>query len=75
MIGNFQPGEGYKVKVAESDTLWIYESYPKSIASVSSSIQTQHFKTGISGNGTDHMNFNLVNVSGDFLNDGDELAA
>jgi len=70
MIGNFQPGEGYKVKVAESDTLWIYESYPKSLAKVSPLIPTRHFQTGISGNGTDHMNFNLVNVSGDFLNDG-----
>ncbi|WP_206082202.1 PKD domain-containing protein [Maribellus sediminis] len=74
MIGNFSPSEGYKIKVAEMDTLWIYESYPKSIATVIAPIPTQHFKTGISGNGVDHMNFNLVELPADLLSISDEIA-
>ncbi|MDX8339286.1 cohesin domain-containing protein [Draconibacterium sp. IB214405] len=74
LIGNFQPGEGYKIKVSAPDTLWILESYPKSLAKVSVSVPTQHFKTGISGNGVDHMNFNLVGLNEDLLTAGDELA-
>lgn len=73
-IGDFWAGEGFKIKVADVDTLWIQENYPKSFAIVSDPLTTQHFKTGISGNGVDHMNFNLVGLSDKTLNVGDELA-
>jgi Leucine-rich repeat (LRR) protein len=73
-IGNFQPGEGYKVKVSSPDTLWIYESYPKSTVALSEPLKLQHFNIAISGNGVDHMNFNLVNVNEELLVVGDEVA-
>ena len=74
LIGNFQSGEGYKIKVSSSDTLWIEESYPKSLAKISVPLPLQHFKTGIEGNGVDHMNFNLVGLTEQLLTAGDELA-
>lgn len=73
-LGNFQPSEGYKIKVSEMDTLWIYESYPKSLTMVNVPLPTQHFKTGISGNGVDHMNFNLVELNQEIFSPGDEIA-
>jgi hypothetical protein len=73
-IGNFYPGEGYKVKVKSEETLTIYESYSK-YASVPLTFEsTVHFKTGGSGNGTDHMNINLVTISRIGLKKGDEIA-
>lgn len=73
-IGNFQPGEGYKIKVSSQDSLWIYESYPKSTVTLSKPLNLQHFKTGITGNGVDHMNFNVVNVNEELLAVGDEIS-
>ena len=73
-IGNMVSGEGYKVKVNTPDTLWINESYPKSLAVVEAPKTTQHFKTGIPGNGVDHMNFNLVELPVEDLSVDDELA-
>ena len=73
-IGNFWAGEGYKIKVNSLDTLWIQESYPKSLAIVSDPFPTKHFKIGIPGNGVDHMNFNLVELPNAGLNAGDEIA-
>jgi hypothetical protein len=73
-IGNFSPGEGYKVKVTTFDTLWIYESYTKSGSILANKIQTTHFITSFAGNGVDHMNLNLVDLPINVLNAGDELA-
>lgn len=73
-IGNIWAGEGFKVKVAGRDTLWIYKSYPKSLNIVAATVPTQHFKTGITGNGVDHMNFNVVELPVNALNPGDEIA-
>ena len=73
-IGDMVPGEGYKIKVNAPDTLWIYESYPKSLAPVAPPVPTKHFKTNIPGNGVDHMNFNLVELPTEALNIGDEIA-
>jgi hypothetical protein len=73
-IGNFLPGEGYKVKVNTDDTLWIYENYPKSSMKNLQHLATSHFKPSFIGNGVDHMSFNLVGLSQDILEKGDEIA-
>jgi hypothetical protein len=74
-IGNFVPGEGYKLKARAIDTLTIYESYGKSaVAFLTESSPTSHFITVSEGNGTDHMNINLVNLPVNALHIGDEIA-
>ena len=73
-IGNFNTGEGYKVKVSTHDTLWIYESYPKSTLVERPKVQPLHFTTEYRGNGVDHMNLNVVDLPLGILNTGDELA-
>ncbi|WP_297092235.1 FISUMP domain-containing protein [uncultured Draconibacterium sp.] len=73
-IGNVWAGKGYKVKVGEPDTLWIFQSYPKSIASLPEKVRLQYFSPIFTGNGVDHMNFNLVGLSEQLLTAGDELA-
>jgi M6 family metalloprotease-like protein len=73
-IGNFMAGEGYKIKVSADDTLWVYESYPKSSAVLPEIAATSHFKTAFTGNALDHMNINLVGLPINVLRAGDELA-
>ncbi len=73
-IGNFMAGEGYKIKVSADDTLWVYESYPKSSAFVPEIVATSHFSPVFKGNGLDHMNINLVGLPVNILQAGDELA-
>lgn len=73
-IGNVWAGKGYKVKVSDSDTLWIYRTYPKSLAVQKTEIELQHFTPTFTGNGVDHMNFNLVGLTEQLLTAGDELA-
>jgi hypothetical protein len=73
-IGNFMPGEGYTIKVSADDTLWIYESYPKSSAVLPEKVETSHFLPAFRGNGVDHMNINLVGLPIHILQVGDELA-
>ena len=73
-IGNFTPGEGYKVKVNTNDTLWIKAGYSKSSAIQYQIIATTHFFPAFEGNGVDHMNFNIVKLPVNLLQPGDELA-
>ncbi|HSH18802.1 MAG TPA: hypothetical protein VLA03_00025, partial [Draconibacterium sp.] len=73
-IGDFMPGEGYKIKVNKDDTLWIYESYPKSTDILPEQITLTHFIPEYQGNGVDHMNINLVGLSSNLKKEGDELA-
>ena len=73
-IGDFVPGDGYALKVNADETLWIYESYPKSSAILPEVAATNHFKTQFEGNGVDHMNINLVGLPVNILRAGDELA-
>ena len=72
-IGDFIPGEGYKVKVNTVDTLWIFESYPKSVADYLKIVSSTYFQPAYSGNGFNHMNINLVNLSEAELCEGDEI--
>jgi len=73
-IGNFLPGKGYKIKMSSKDTLWVYESYPKSSDFLPEIVATSHFIPAFSGNGVDHMNINLVGLPVSILQVGDELA-
>src|SRR5690606_23854832 len=73
-IGNFKPGEGYKVKVTDNTTLVVNSSYPKSAAVLPENDRTNHFIPGFVGNGSDHMNINIVGLPANFIHWGDELA-
>jgi hypothetical protein len=74
-VGNFTPGKGYKIRVADADTLTIFESYPKSAAPVRDNpFPASHFTPLEAGNGVDHMNLNLVGLPEGFLEEGDEVA-
>ena len=72
-IGNFLPGEGFKVKVSAADTMWVYNGYPKSNNIQPELIPTTHFQPAFKGNGVDHMNIYLVNLDGSGITEGDEI--
>jgi hypothetical protein len=72
-IGNLKPGEGYKVNVTENCILTIYESGTKSEGIVPELIPSAHFIPAFTGNGTDHMNINLVNLNESGITEGDEI--
>lgn len=72
-IGSFSAGEGYKVKVSASDTLWINNNYPKSNTIQSQIVPTAHFQKAFEGNGVDHMNIYLVNIDEPAIMEGDEI--
>ncbi|SHF66867.1 Por secretion system C-terminal sorting domain-containing protein [Mariniphaga anaerophila] len=71
-VGNFVPGKGYKVKLTVADTIYINEVYQASdVQSIASPV---HFQPSFTGNGVDHMNINITNLSSAFFSPGDELA-
>src|SRR5690606_29937671 len=73
-IGNFEPGKGYKIKLAANDTLWIQEAYLKSTTVLPQPVPTTHFTPDFQGNGVDHMNINITGLPANLLQVGDELA-
>ncbi len=73
-IGDFIPGKGYKIKVSARDTLLIYDDYLKSKTILHEIVPTTHFIPDYKGNGTDHMNINVVDLPINLLKAGDELA-
>jgi hypothetical protein len=72
-IGNLKPGEGYKVNVTSACTLTINETGIKSETIIPELIASTHFIPAYKGNGTDHMNINLVNLSESGIKDSDEI--
>ncbi|NDP27594.1 MAG: T9SS type A sorting domain-containing protein, partial [Flavobacterium sp.] len=74
-IGNFVPGKGYKVKVTTNAILTLQQSYLKSVVIMAKSEKTVHFTTNIEGNGSEHMNINIVGLRASGISVGDELAA
>jgi hypothetical protein len=73
-IGNFSPGEGYKLKVSTAENLFVAASYAKSVTIVPKPQALSHFKTAVPGNGVDHMNINMVGLPVNYLHEGDEIA-
>jgi hypothetical protein len=72
-IGNFMPGEGYKVNVTGDCILNICESNTKSQRIIPEKTATSHFIPAFKGNGINHMNINLVNLKESGIIDGDEI--
>ena len=72
-IGNFKPGEGYKVNVTTDCILTINENGTKSEKIIQKLIPSAHFIPAFEGNGTDHMNINLLNLAGSGIMEGDEI--
>lgn len=72
-IGNFIPGEGYKVKVNAACNLVIEEG-PKSAFITKTKYPSTHFETVYTGNGFDHMNVYITNLANSGIRMGDEVA-
>jgi hypothetical protein len=72
-IGNLKPGEGYKVNVTEDCILTINEFGTKSDGIIAEYLPSAHFIPAFKGNGTDHMNINLLNLSESGIMPGDEI--
>jgi hypothetical protein len=72
-IGNLKPGEGYKVNVSSAFTLVINETGTKSDGLIPELVASNHFIPVYKGNGTDHMNINLVNIHESGIIAGDEI--
>ncbi|MBN1790238.1 MAG: T9SS type A sorting domain-containing protein [Bacteroidales bacterium] len=76
-IGNFEPGEGYKVRVSSDDVLTITPSGTGGLKTTRPfSADPVHFKTTWEGNGYDHMNVYLTIADNEesSLQPGDEIA-
>jgi hypothetical protein len=74
-IGNFYPGKGYRIYANDNVNLTIQPNYLKSALISASTQQTEYFSTAYEGNGTDHMNINIVGLQESGWTVGDELAA
>jgi hypothetical protein len=72
-IGSLIEGKGYKVNVTGSCTLIITEGGTKAATIVPEVLASTHFTPIYSGNGTDHMSINLVDLSVSGIELGDEL--
>lgn len=74
-IGNFMPGKGYKVNALSDTSLVIYPSYLKSATIPLAMGKTEHFSPAHIGNGYDHMNINIVDLTKEIVAVGDEISA
>jgi len=74
-IGNFIPGQAYKINVNNDVILTIQQSYPKSADVLAAIEQPVYFSSQVEGNGVNHMNINFIDLSQSGLSIGDEVAA
>lgn len=72
-IGDFIPGKGYKVNVNAACELILTNDLSKSAMVVPELLTSNHFRPVFTGNGTDHMNINLVELAQHGLMEGDEI--
>lgn len=72
-IGNFKPGQGYKLNVSGNCTLTVNALGTRSIAIIPSLLPSGHYKPVYTGNGVDHMNINLVDLAKSGLKAGDQI--
>jgi len=73
-IGNFVSGKAYKVKMNADATLTMQQTYLRSAVVQSKSEKTEYYTSSVEGNGSDHMNINLVDLQVANLSVGDEMA-
>ncbi len=74
-IGNLNAGEGYFIQVSTSSTLPIMNEYEKSALVLANELATTNFRVGYEGNGSKHMNINIVGLNEIDFHVGDEIAA
>ncbi len=74
-IGNFNVGEGYFIQVRTNSTLPIMNEYEKSALVLANELATTNFRVGYEGNGSKHMNINIVGLNEIDFQVGDEIAA
>ncbi|MFY9154127.1 MAG: CARDB domain-containing protein [Prolixibacteraceae bacterium] len=72
-IGNLKPNKGYKVNMAAAGTITIPASGTKLAVIPPEVIPSQHFRKVFIGNGTDHVNINLVDLTRNKFEVGDEI--
>ena len=72
-IGNMKPGEGYKVNVINDCILMINKTGTKSVEIIPELMPSAHFIPVYMGNGTNHMNINIVNLAESGIMEGDEI--
>jgi Abnormal spindle-like microcephaly-assoc'd, ASPM-SPD-2-Hydin/Secretion system C-terminal sorting domain len=72
-IGNFVAGKGFRINMIEAGTLTITSSELRSAINVNEILPSKYFKKAYEGNGTDHMNINLVGLESSGLQAGDEI--
>jgi len=72
-IGNLIAGKGFKINMTGVDTLNMTSSELRSAINVNEILPSKYFKKSYEGNGTDHMNINLVDLEGSGLQVGDEI--
>ncbi len=72
-IYNFKPGEGYSVRVTSDCILTVNESGTKSEVIKPEILTSTHFIPAYKGNGTDHMNIHLVNLTESGIKPEDEI--
>jgi len=74
-IGNFNPGKGFKICMNASDTLAITSTLLRSETSIfaTTDLGSSYFTKIYEGNGTNHMNINLVDLASSTLKDGNEI--
>ncbi len=74
-IGNLNAGEGYFIQVSTNSTLPIMNEYEKSALVLANELATNNFHVGYEGNGSKHMNINIVGLNEINFHVGDEIAA
>lgn len=74
-IGNFKPGKGYMVQVNADFVLPVQDYNFKSAAQMGAVPETVYFSPAFEGNGSNHMNINIINLDETGLKVGDEIAA
>lgn len=75
-IGDLKPGKGYLVRVSANGSLDIdAQNQPSTKSGIipANLVASTWFNPVYNGNGTDHMNVNIVNLSNSGLRDGDEI--
>lgn len=73
-IGNFKEGEAYLVLAKNNGNLPIFDSYEKSEIVLANSEEPNFFRTNFAGNGSRHMNINIVGLNKSNIQTGDEIA-